>query len=339
MVTKTFGTQLKQFRLQSHDPQTGRYLTQEKLGALIGEKLGNGYSAQAVSDWERDQSQIHKDHRRVLIILIRILHEHGGIATPEEADRLLAVGNYRSLNPQEWAKVFNNLPGTKRSPTHPIHQIMPDKFAAWKASMKTLTFQDMIRCVVAVMVMLLTWFGISPMMTLAFQDRAGVLRAAFLFALTGITSPLMLSLIGREYNNDPPETGKPINSLLLRCSGCVLIFNFSSFGVFSLILACFHLNLFPLPKLLTFLISAGLILMTFSYARHHPQVQPVLHPMRIKGIVGKTLLCVALPLFISLQFFLFHDFLLSNLLGPFLIFLEMLALSATFYNQYRRLHI
>jgi GTPase SAR1 family protein len=85
----------------------GGLLTQERLGELLGEELGDrGYSGAAVSDWERDQSQIHKDDRAVLIALMNVLNQTGGLSTMEEANELLLLGNYRALDSGENQQIF-----------------------------------------------------------------------------------------------------------------------------------------------------------------------------------------------------------------------------------------
>ncbi len=106
----SFGQQLRVCRRQCSDPERGGLLTQERLGELIGQKMGDaGYSGAAVSDWERDRSKIHADDRRVLVALLTILHESGGIDDIEAANAFLAAGNYRHLDGEEAVDVFPNM--------------------------------------------------------------------------------------------------------------------------------------------------------------------------------------------------------------------------------------
>jgi len=106
-----FGELLRLYRRQTQDPQRGGALTQERLGELMGEYLGiPAYSGAAVSDWERGKSQIHKDERRVLVALIRVLYQFHGLLTLEEANTLLLAGNYRSLDAAEAGPIFDLLP-------------------------------------------------------------------------------------------------------------------------------------------------------------------------------------------------------------------------------------
>ncbi|MCL4262707.1 MAG: hypothetical protein KJ069_05810 [Anaerolineae bacterium] len=103
----TFGHLLRLYRRQCSDPLRGGALTQSRLGELIGDEIGHaGYSGAAVSDWERDKSKIHADDRLVLVALLAVLHQCGGLHTPTEANAFLAVGNYRALDATESAQIF-----------------------------------------------------------------------------------------------------------------------------------------------------------------------------------------------------------------------------------------
>ncbi|HSG15850.1 MAG TPA: NACHT domain-containing protein, partial [Anaerolineae bacterium] len=103
----SFGQLLRIHRRQCRDPLRGGLLTQERLGELIGEALGDaGYTGAAVSEWERDKSKIHEDNRVVLIGLVYTLHRCGGLNSTAEADTLLQAGNYRALNEAELDGLF-----------------------------------------------------------------------------------------------------------------------------------------------------------------------------------------------------------------------------------------
>lgn len=107
MKAENFGSQLRLFRLQTLTPKKHKPLTQQKLGELLGIELADGgFSGAAVSDWERNQSKINADQRLVLLSLIKVLKQYGGIKSSKDADVLLESGNYRSLNQQEKSAVF-----------------------------------------------------------------------------------------------------------------------------------------------------------------------------------------------------------------------------------------
>lgn len=105
----SFGQLVRFYRRQCTDPVRGGLLTQDRLGELIGEQMGDaGYTGAAVSEWERDKSKIHADDRRVLISLLAVLVLCGGLEKPKQANKLLAAGNYRRLDENEHAFVFKD---------------------------------------------------------------------------------------------------------------------------------------------------------------------------------------------------------------------------------------
>ncbi len=104
---KQFGPLLRQYRRQSRDPLRGGLVTQERLGEMLGDVLGDaGYSGAAVSDWERNKSKINADDRLTLTALLTVLHSCGGVTQVDEANQLLLAGNYRSLDEAELAQLF-----------------------------------------------------------------------------------------------------------------------------------------------------------------------------------------------------------------------------------------
>ncbi len=109
MTNLDFGNQLRILRQQTLDPKTKKQLTQQKLGELLGEEMGDyGFSGAAISDWERNKSKINVNDRPILTSIVKILKQYGGIKTSAEANLLLEAGNYRSLNDSEKQKVFPN---------------------------------------------------------------------------------------------------------------------------------------------------------------------------------------------------------------------------------------
>lgn len=99
---ENFGNLLRYHRLQCKDPgNSERALSQEKLGKLLG-----GYSGAAVSDWERGVTKIHVDQWTVLLKILKVFQQCGGMTNPSEANTLLHAGGYRPLNPEEADSIF-----------------------------------------------------------------------------------------------------------------------------------------------------------------------------------------------------------------------------------------
>jgi hypothetical protein len=100
----TFGEKLRFGRQNCYDPDNpGQRLSQQQLGKLLGQELElrTGYSGAAISDWERGKSKINADERLVLVSLLKVLYQCGGLKTIADADSLLETGNYRALNDNE----------------------------------------------------------------------------------------------------------------------------------------------------------------------------------------------------------------------------------------------
>ncbi|MFN2182111.1 MAG: hypothetical protein ACK2UV_21730 [Candidatus Promineifilaceae bacterium] len=107
VMAASFGEQVRYYRRQCGDPMRGGMLTQDRLGELIGEQMGDaGYTGAAVSEWERGKSKIHADDRLVLIALLAVLVRCGGLAAPGQANSMLAAGNYRRMDDMECAIIF-----------------------------------------------------------------------------------------------------------------------------------------------------------------------------------------------------------------------------------------
>jgi len=114
-----FGKQLRAFRQQSEDRETGRALTQRRLGRLLGDQMGDyGFSGTAISDWERGKSAISADDRMILISLIKILKRCGGVKSLEAANLLLEAGNYRALDVTERKDIYPERAPGSISSTH-----------------------------------------------------------------------------------------------------------------------------------------------------------------------------------------------------------------------------
>jgi len=107
-LVTTFGEALRAFRQASNDSQRfNRRLSQERLGELIGDEMGDlGFSGAAISYWELGESKISAEDRNVLLALITVLHKCGGLRTLDDANQLLEAGNYRALNPDETRILF-----------------------------------------------------------------------------------------------------------------------------------------------------------------------------------------------------------------------------------------
>lgn len=104
---KTFGDALRYFRKNSQDPIKGGPISQERFAELIERKINKLFSRNDVGKWERKEGAIKQNDREILIAIIAVIMEHGGITTLVEADQFLELGNYRTLNESEIQAIAN----------------------------------------------------------------------------------------------------------------------------------------------------------------------------------------------------------------------------------------
>lgn len=98
----TFGEKMSTIRRNCTDPHKGGLLSQEKLVELVEALDGSVViSKSLVSSWERNTRKISLKKRPLLIAIISILAQCGGISTISEADKFLRSGNHASLKPDE----------------------------------------------------------------------------------------------------------------------------------------------------------------------------------------------------------------------------------------------
>ncbi len=82
-------------------------LSQNQFASEISKKTGLYHTRNLVSNWENDKSSLHpQKDRQILLTIISILQENGGITSLEEANHLLEAGNYRALSPNETKQIF-----------------------------------------------------------------------------------------------------------------------------------------------------------------------------------------------------------------------------------------
>lgn len=98
---KQFGELCRAYRLQCHDPDSGKPLTQARLAEELERETGVLYTPANISSWERNKSRIDQDARIILVGLINVFQRYGSMETLADANGLLTAGNYRTLNQAE----------------------------------------------------------------------------------------------------------------------------------------------------------------------------------------------------------------------------------------------
>jgi hypothetical protein len=313
MTPTSFGNLLRKYRLNTRDPETGRYLTQERLGSLIGEITGTPYTAQAVSDWERQRSQIHKDHRMVLIALVQVLQAYGGLETLEQANRWLRSGNYRALNNAEALQAFDALPSSNSGGAHPWTETLLTRMGAW---FEMITPRRFFIAAFGGLLVLSAWLGIAPILSWPVMSQPHAVRAAIQYVLTSLLVPALIALLAAWNQSDRPAQERPLDWFLLRLIGSAIGFHLGFLTLLALSIFSYHLGLYPWPRLLLLTASAWSPILAFACACQAPRNQHKAYgKLHIKEY-GPMLLSLLLPILLGGYYSLSYSWFLSRVTGP-----------------------
>jgi hypothetical protein len=296
VLLTAFGDALRAFRQASNDPaRLNRRLSQERLGKLIGEELGDlGFTGAAVSYWEKGASRISAEDRDVLLALIKVLHRCGGLETEAEANHFLESGNYRDLNAEESGEIFTENPsGSNSGQETNLNSSVPilkDNFFTvaekeinaliakakeegpepwWPRLLAALLrrvtdrFSLSMRTLLWVWVWLMAWWLVGPSLRLSFAGPAEMLSAMQKYVIGSLIVPLMIGLLVNTKESDYWKQQSDVKPLLLRLythQGAGIGFNLGYFFVFPVGLAIYYLHLEPTAWIEILAATMGLIL-------------------------------------------------------------------------------
>ncbi|MBK9925476.1 MAG: helix-turn-helix domain-containing protein [Anaerolineales bacterium] len=272
----TFGDTLRSFRQTSNDPdRLNRRLTQERLGELIGHEMGDlGFSGAAISDWERGESAINAQDRKVLLALIQVLHTCGGIQTLDQADQLLKAGNYHALHSEEIQKIFGKaeyaspaneqeipftlllvqsiFPISKEEFREIVEKAKEGPPPSWPrilaALLRKITdrFSLSIKTVLWGVVWVSSIWLIGPSLHWPFANRDSALTAIVMYGCATLIIPLLIGALVNTSNNEywkQQNTASPFLLRLYTYQGAGIGFNLGYFLIFPFCLASYYLNL------------------------------------------------------------------------------------------------
>ena len=325
----SFGMLLREYRNKSIDPETGRHLSQERLAALMGEILGTTYTSQAISDWERSKSQIHKDHRQVLYALIHTLHTCGGLTSIDDAEELLAAGNYRGLTHTEAEAIFLT---SETPPTTPSSaswkEIIQDKLALQENCLTPIT---LVKIIVFILCWMATWLAISPTLDFSNSDSAFLLKYAIILILSGLAIPAVLAWILKLGLGTPTR----LPTRFLNFHGGVLGYSLGLTNILTLALLSYNLYLYPWPTVVTLAFSLWPVVLSLisadltqsHYHRANGGIQ--FRDIRFRWAI------LALPLLIGLGGYHLHTLLSSRISGPLTLLLISANLGGLLWSQTR----
>src|SRR5215207_5135703 len=278
----TFGKALRTFREMTRDPDRhNRPLSQVRLGVLMGHIMDDrGFSGAAVSNWERGGNKISEDDRKVLVALIKVLYEYGGIETPEDSNQLLEAGNYRTLDKEEAHEVFGEIP-VEASVEQPVPEqeisksftsfLVEKLLSLWDIELRSLldnakkgpppswprvlalfmrksseriSFSP--KTVLWIGICWIAWWLVAPSLRWPFADRDAAATAIGMYAAATLILPLLIGLMVDTKNNEYWKQEGLMNSRLLRLytyQGAGIGFNLGYFFVFPVVLIKYFLGL------------------------------------------------------------------------------------------------
>lgn len=103
-IKKTFGSYLTYFRNQTKS-ENGKPLSQEKMAEAMNRYPDMIVSSDQVYKWENDKKLIRPADRDVLMVILKVLVDYGGIKSIIEANILINAGGLKSLEEAEIAAI------------------------------------------------------------------------------------------------------------------------------------------------------------------------------------------------------------------------------------------
>lgn len=303
LLLTRFGETLRAFRQASNDPdRLNRRLTQERLGQLIGQELGDfGFSGAAISYWERGESRISPEDRTVLIALIKVLHRCSGLQTLADANQLLAAGNYSPLQRENAEEIFGEIQGessieqpgpeqktSKSLGSFPLADLLsisenelralfakaeegpspswPRVLAAILRKISERIFLSP-KTVLWIVIWWIAWWLMAPSLRWPFEDRAMALQAVGMYVVGTLVVPLLIGMFIDTKHNEYWKAQGLAHSRLLRLytyQGAGIGFNLGYFFVLPLVLVRYYLGLGSSHWPVLIAVTLGLILANMS---------------------------------------------------------------------------
>lgn len=369
----SFGDLLRYYRRQSTDPLRGGMLTLERLGGLIGEELGDaGYTAAAVGYWELNRTKISQDNYRVLVAIITVLANCGGIKTPDEANALLTLGNYRSLNDTEKKAIFGVIEASRPATAgkeaqeplvfpSPLADLLPGIKDEWEY-LRTLIRQPApypfswvwdwlghlgegfssekaLYFFIWVIPTLITWGLVFPLLRWPFENKTQLLLGTYAYGAGSLIVPLVIGALTRTKDSlfwHKLYLGRSTILRLYVYQGAFIGFQLGAFTIFAIWLILHYLSFDQIPLWAEGLAAIYIVLVGQSAAHQVPfNMWRAYRRLELKdGAI--FFIFVLLGPAEAAFFFKFNGFLLSTILGPLLIIATVFLLLAMQARQQRR---
>jgi len=323
---KSFGLLLREFRNKSIDPKTGKRLSQEKLAVLMGEILGTTYTSQAISDWERDKSQIHKDHRQVLCALIQALHQCGGLGSLEDAERLLIAGNYRGLSHTEAETIFLSPPPAAQAP---FSNAILEKLTHQENLVTPIT---MLKAVSIILCWLVTWLAIAPSLDFSNSNIGQLLRVDITLVLSSLAVPAILAWLIKLDANEPPTM--PMR--FLNFCGAILGYALGIINILTIAILSYNLYLYPWPTIIVLIVCVWPVALSIVSAKlFHSHYQATHTIIRFRDLKCQWAI-MGIPPILGLAFYYLYPLCTTRIWGPLLLILLSTGLGILFWVHTRK---
>lgn len=308
MVSR-FGELLKLYRTQSRDKERRRPLTQERLAELLSRLVGDaGYTGGAVSEWERGKSQIPHTQRAVLVGLVRVLYEAGGLTTLTQANTFLTAGNYRPVDATEtryvspawannqtehtsstpadgpWRLILLSILELVIRPSEAIIELQPVSGRAspdWTDTLlavfgwpgRAMADIPMYRVVVWPGVWLVGWALTFPLMQWPYANERQAWQAVVLYGAGAVIIPLIIGALTRTQADVFWAQQPDIDQRTLRAftyQGAFIGFHVGYLPIVGAALVGHYLGVERVPRWLELIVALWPIILSYAAARQIP---------------------------------------------------------------------
>ncbi|MEM9775658.1 MAG: hypothetical protein AAF902_13840 [Chloroflexota bacterium] len=111
----TFGKRMSTIRRNCTDPHKGGSLSQDTLADLVSDRdFSLVISKSLISQWENNNRKISLKKRKLLIAIISVFAQCGGLTEIQEANKFLILGNHAPLKKDEIDQIpHSNFQSTK----------------------------------------------------------------------------------------------------------------------------------------------------------------------------------------------------------------------------------
>jgi hypothetical protein len=370
-----FGRQLRTFRHRCNDQNSPHgKLTQEKFGEFIGEELGIDYTGAAISDWEREKTRIHAEDRPLLLAIIKVLHEYGGLRTINDANQLLNAGHFSSLDPKEERRIFKDAVVDIRDGQSAIDlkaskplwefvlgsllSIPEDEFKMLIANAEKgprpsqprivvfllrrftdrISINQALKFILWIWVWLLAWVLITPSLRWPFANTDYAWLALFEYTGGSILVPALIGVLTNTNDNEfwrkQPDV-KPVKLRLFTHQGASIGFHVGYFFVFMIDLLLYNFG-WPSMTWIELVPAAFLIFLGYAGARLIPyNLFAAFQRLKLRdGWIFFVFVLVG-PAW-AYFFFQTYDILLTRALGIFIVLAALTILVVMMSWRYRQ---